>query len=174
MKLSWSHTVLNARDEKTMLTFYTETMGFSVSDRGLIGDGAADIIFLSQQADEHHQLALVTARKDSEPSNSLNHMAFRLESFEDLQVMKARLKEANVGFMPLSHGNTLSFYFADPEGNGLEVFWDTPWHVSQPEGQPWDPDLSKDDALRWVEDTFKDKEVFVKRDEAKFDWVNRP
>ena len=36
----------------------------------------------------------------------------------------------------MSHGNTLSIYFNDPEGNGLEVFWDTPWHVAQPKANP--------------------------------------
>ena len=48
----------------------------------------------------------------------------------------------------------LSLYFNDPDGNGLEVFWDTPWHVAQPQGQPWDITMSKDEALTWVEASF--------------------
>ncbi len=174
MKLSWSHAVLNVRDEKKILDFYTGTLGFVVSDRGPIAPNGPDIIFMSQDKDEHHQLAVVTSREDEAPSNSLNHLAFRIETFNDLKQVKSNLESVNTQFLPLSHGNTLSLYFADPEGNGLEVFWDTPWHVSQPEGTVWDADLNEADALAWVEETFKDREVFVKRDEATVDWVNRP
>jgi catechol 2,3-dioxygenase len=35
-------------------------------------------------------------------------------------------------------------YFTDPEGNGLECFVDTPFHVAQPHGDPLD--LSMSDA----------------------------
>lgn len=34
--------------------------------------------------------------------------------------------------IPISHGNAWSLYFTDPEGNGLEVFVDSPFHVPQP------------------------------------------
>ena len=174
MKLSWSHAVLNVRDEKKILDFYTGAMGFTISDRGPISEDGPSIIFMSQNPDEHHQLAIVTMRKDEEPANSLNHMAFRVDSFDDLIIMKGRLESTNVGFMPLSHGNTLSLYFADPEGNGLEVFWDTPWHVAQPDGILWDANLNKEQSLAWVEETFRDKPKFSKREDATGDWINRP
>ena len=38
---------------------------------------------------------------------------------------------------------TLSIYFNDPERNGIEVFWDTPWHVAQPQGKVWDTELDE-------------------------------
>ena len=34
--------------------------------------------------------------------------------------------------IPVSHGNAWSLYFTDPEGNGLECFVDSPFHVAQP------------------------------------------
>lgn len=46
----------------------------------------------------------------------------------------------------LSHGNAWSLYFADPEGNGVECFVDTPFHVRQPQGKPTDIELD-DEAL---------------------------
>jgi len=174
MKLSWSHAVLNVVDEDKILEFYTTTLGFTVSDRGPLVDTGPDIIFMSQDPNEHHQLAIVASRKDDAPPNSLNHLAFRVEAFDDIKTLKNKLKSASVEFLPLSHGNTLSLYFADPEGNGLEVFWDTPWHVSQPEGVVWDTNLNQEQALAWVEETFSSKPSFTKREEASAAFVSRP
>jgi len=174
MQLKWSHAVLNVKDEKKILDFYTGALGFTVSDGGPIYENGPNIIFMSQDKDEHHQLAIVVSREDEGPSNSLNHMAFRVASFDDIKTLKDKLEAIDTEFLPLSHGNTLSLYFADPEGNGLEVFWDTPWHVSQPEGSVWDSNLNEQQALAWVEQTFRDKEIFVKREDATGDWVNRP
>ena len=67
----------------------------------------------------------------------------------------------------------LSFYFADPEGNGLEVFWDTPWHVSQPSGVVWDSNLDETAALAWVEATFNQDTEFALREDAQGKFVNR-
>ncbi len=165
MQLSWSHAVLYIRDEKKMLDFYTGVLGFEVTDRGPLGDDAPDIIFLSQSADEHHQLAMIKTRKDGAPSNSVNHFAFRIAHFADLQQLNARLCQIDgIKIAPLSHGNTLSIYFNDPEGNGLEVFWDTPWHVAQPQGKPWDIAMDKEAALDWVKREFGAQASFQPRE----------
>ena len=37
-----------------------------------------------------------------------------------------------------SHGNAWSCYFKDPEGNTVEAYLDTPFHVPQPHGEPLD------------------------------------
>jgi catechol 2,3-dioxygenase len=39
---------------------------------------------------------------------------------------------------PRNHGNAWSIYFADPEGNRVELYCSSPWHVSQPFGEPLD------------------------------------
>lgn len=174
MKLSWSHAVLNVKDADAMLAFYTGTMGFTVADRGPLGESAPEIIFMSQDPSEHHQLAMVQMKQDDAPPNSLNHMAFRVDSFTDIKELNGRLTEGEVKVLPLSHGNTLSLYFNDPEGNGLEVFWDTPWHVSQPQGEVWDTSLDESAALAWVEETFKDEPGFALREDADSSYVNRP
>ena len=165
MTLSWSHAVLHVRDLDTMLRFYSEVLGFAVTDRGPIADNAPDIVFLSQDPNEHHQLAMVEIRKDEDPSNSLNHLAFRTPEFANIRALHDRLSAIdgiNVG--PLSHGNTLSIYFNDPEGNGIEIFWDTPWHVAQPQGKPWDVNLDEPEALAWVEENFSHEATFEPRE----------
>ena len=39
---------------------------------------------------------------------------------------------------PRNHGNAWSIYFSDPEGNRVELYCSSPWHVSQPFGEPLD------------------------------------
>ena len=47
-----------------MLDFYTNLLGFKVTDRGKLGpEDGPSIIFLSQQADEHHQIVVITTRR---------------------------------------------------------------------------------------------------------------
>ena len=82
-------------------------------------------------------MQLLPVRKDEKPSNSVNHFAFRVQEFADVQNLNDTLQQIDgIKINPLSHGNTLSIYFNDPEGDGIEVFWDTPWHVPQPQGAP--------------------------------------
>jgi catechol-2,3-dioxygenase len=158
--------VLYVRDLDSMLDFYTDVLGFEVTDRGPLAPGAPDIVFLSQEADEHHQLAMIPSRKDETAPNSVNHFAFRVETFDDVKALNEKLSGIDgININPLSHGNTLSIYFNDPEGNGIEVFWDTPWHVSQPQGKPWDASLSEADALAWVKENFGSEESFEPRED---------
>ena len=174
MKLHWSHAVLNARELDLMLDFYTCVMGFTITDRGPMGaPGAPDIVFMSNSSDEHHQIAMVQMRDES-PATSLNHLAFRVDTFEEVKEMSQRLQARNVDILPLSHGNTLSLYFSDPEKNGIEVFWDTPWHVDQPQGAIWDTRLDEAAALAFVENTFNDEPSFVRREDCPKNFVNRP
>ena len=167
MNLTWSHAVLYVHNLDSMLNFYTNVLGFEVTDRGPMGEGAPDIVFLSQSPDEHHQIAMVPIREDSTtPSNSVNHLAFRAPAFSDVKDLHAQLdgmEGINVG--PLSHGNTLSIYFNDPEQNGVEVFWDTPWHVAQPQGKPWDIAMDETQALAWVQENFGQEASFEPRED---------
>ena len=164
MALSWSHTVLLAKDAERMLDFYTRVLGFEVTDAGDISDGRS-ITFMSQQADEHHQVALIPGRTDDGAPNSLAHMAFRVESMAELRDVIGAVEAEGLSFRPTSHGNTWSIYFQDPEQNGIEIFCDTPFHVQQPQGQIWDTAQGDADLLAWTEATFKDQPGFVPREE---------
>ena len=52
MKLDWSHTVLNIKDREKILNFYTNTLGFKVTDRGPIVENGPEIIFISQRSSD--------------------------------------------------------------------------------------------------------------------------
>ena len=62
MLLTWSHAVMYVRHEAVMLDFYTRVLGFEITDRGPSEQGP-DIIFLSQNPEEHHQLAMLPVRQ---------------------------------------------------------------------------------------------------------------
>ena len=80
MKLDWSHTVLNIKDKKKILEFYVDTLGFKISDSGPVFENGPEIIFISNDPNEHHQLAFVLGREDITSSTALNHISFRVES----------------------------------------------------------------------------------------------
>ena len=46
--------------------------------------------------------------------------------------------------LSVTHGNAISIYFRDPEGNRIETFVDTPWYCEQPLREIID--LNQDDA----------------------------
>ncbi|MCA8929795.1 MAG: VOC family protein [Alphaproteobacteria bacterium] len=169
MALTWSHAVLYVKDTERMLDFYTRVLGFRITDRGLITGRDAEIIFLSQDPGEHHQLALLPMRQDEGPSNSLAHLAFRVGDMAELRDAIATLRAEGVEMRPTSHGNTWSVYFQDPEQNGVEIFRDTPWHVAQPQGKTWDLDADDETLAAWTkaefgtETTFEPKEAFHSR-----------
>jgi catechol 2,3-dioxygenase len=160
MALAWSHAVLHVRHDTRMIDFYTHVLGFQVTDRGQIGAGDREIIFLSQVAKEHHQLAMIPGRTDDGPSNSLAHLAFRVDDLAELREVIARLHGEDLTLRPTSHGNTWSVYFQDPEQNGVEIFCDTPWQIKQPAGEIWDMTLDDDALLAWTRETFQGAERF--------------
>lgn len=163
MQLRWSHAVVYVRDMENMLDFYTNVLGFRVTDRGPLGaEEGPEIVFMSQVETDHHQMAFLNVRKDEESSNSVNHFAFRVTELDDVKRMNVLLKEDGraTNLNPLTHGNAWSIYFSDPEGNGIEVFCDTPWHVPQPQGQPWDIEAPNEQVLAETRKAFEKEPGF--------------
>ena len=161
MRVQWSHSVIRVRDLEQMVSFYEDIFGFQVSDRGLLGPQGPEIVFMSGSSTDHHQIAFSPTRSEEEAS-SLDHMAFRVGSLAEVRSTFERVSddERASGVMPLTHGNAISVYFHDPEKNGVEVFCDTPWHVKQPQLKKWDPTLSDEEVLSYVEEKFRDTEEF--------------
>lgn len=161
LQLEVAHAVLYVHDVENMIEFYTNTLGFEVTDRGPLGP--AEIVFLSQIANDHHQIAFITGREKPESSNSVHHMAFRSAgTLDELRALKQAI-EADIRvtqIMPLTHGNAWSVYFRDPEFNGVEVFIDTPWHVRQPQAEPFDLDTSNDEIVEATRARFSKEPEF--------------
>ncbi len=164
MKLRWSHAVLYVRDLEGMLAFYREMLGFEVTDRGPLDPAhpALEIAFLSQIGSDHHQLAFAPVRGDG-PSTTLDHIAFRVDSLAEVRELEARLSTDGraSGLGPVNHGNAWSVYFKDPEGNTIEVFCDSAFHVRQPQFRLRDPALEEADLGRATEREFGSEPDFV-------------
>jgi catechol-2,3-dioxygenase len=146
-------------DLARMQDFYTRVLGFTVTDSGDLDTprGRLQFVFLSRDPKDHHQIVLATGRPSELPFNPINQISFRMADFPGLREMYRRLvKEAVKDMHPVSHGNALSVYFKDPEGNRVELFIDTPWHVEQPLRIPMDMSLADDALWKWAEKSVRE------------------
>ena len=130
-----SHFEIRARDQAVMEKFYTEVLGFIVSDRGILDRGplkGRELIFLSHSPEEHHQIVL-TPGDAAGPGSGVGHVAFRVDSLDEVRRVFEKVRQLpHAKPEPVSHGNTWSVYFRDPEDNRIEIFTQTPWHTTQP------------------------------------------
>lgn len=153
-RLSFSHVGIFVTDIARMEDFYTRVLGFTVTDRGDLetARGRLQFVFLSRDPREHHQVVMASGRPADLPFNPINQISFRMADFAGVREMYRRLQhEAVSEISPVSHGNALSVYFRDPEGNRLELFVDTPWYVKQPLRVPMDMQLSDRELWAWAE-----------------------
>jgi catechol-2,3-dioxygenase len=140
-RLAFSHFGMFVADIARMEDFYTRVLGFTVTDRGDLETprGRLFLVFLSRDPKDHH-------------FNPINQISFRMDDFASLREMHRRLLAEKVKEMyPVSHGNAMSVYFHDPEGNRIELFIDTPWYCHQPVRMPMDMSLPDDELWRAVE-----------------------
>lgn len=148
-EFSFSHVGIYVIDPVRMEQFYTRVLGFVVSDRGPLGP--VQLTFLTRDPAEHHQLVLASGRPAG-GFNPINQLSFRMSDFSGLREMHRRLEHEGVSELaPVTHGNALSIYFKDPEGNRIELFIDTPWYVEQPLRVSMDMRMSDDELWRWAE-----------------------
>ena len=149
--LMFSHMGLSVKDIARMEDFYSRVLGFTVTDRGAAG--GMQLVFLSRDPGDHHQIVLATGRPETLPANvanpqfgpSINQISFKMGSLADLREMHGRLQaEGGSNLFPANHGIAWSIYAHDPEGNNLEFFVDSEWYITQPFLIPLD--FSKSDA----------------------------
>lgn len=144
-----SHFGIFCRDIDKLRDFYCDTFGMVETDRGKAFTLPFSIIFLSGNPTQHHQLALASGRAPDAPSTVMQ-ISFKVQEIDHLREAREKaLKHGAANLRGLNHGNALSIYFDDPEGNLVEVYLDTPWYVTQPHGDPLDIDQS--DEIIWAE-----------------------
>ncbi len=154
-QLRFSHVGFFVRDLERMADFYSRVLGFAITDRGTLETprGTVGLVFLSRDPGEHHQIVLASGRPENLPFNPINQISFRMADFAGLREMHRRIQgEAVREIAPVSHGNALSVYFLDPEGNRIELFIDTPWYVAQPLRIPMDMSLPDEALWQWAEE----------------------
>ncbi len=130
------HLVMRVREMDRSLDFYTRVMGLAIMERSPSGT-----VFMSANTEKSHELAIRAIGMDaSGPDSSLvgqAHMAWQMESFEDLQELYSRLKENDVRILRIGdHGISMGVYLLDPDDNEIEVYYELPksqwqWHADK-------------------------------------------
>jgi catechol 2,3-dioxygenase len=139
-------------DVERMARFYSDVIGLMVTDRGPVGPDKRELVFMSADPSEHHQFALMEGRPDDVGFNVIQQMSFVVGSLDELRVLYGRLVDDGCKIeRSVSHGNALSVYFFDPEGNRAEVYCHTRWHVPQPHAMPIDLSLPPAEIERLAE-----------------------
>jgi catechol 2,3-dioxygenase len=161
-----SHCGIYARDVKAQAAFYQRVLGLVVADSGISAAGL-EFAFMTAAPDHHHQVVFISGRPER-GITTVNQLSFKVGSLDALKAMFKRVRNAGVEeIRQICHGNALSFYFADPEGNGIEIYTDTPWYVPQPHGVPVDLTKSNDRILAAVEKHCRETPGFMPLDDWK-------
>ncbi len=124
--VSIGHVHLKVSDLDRAVAFYRDVLGFEVTDR--FGRNA---VFLSAGG-YHHHIGLNTweSQGGSPPpagTTGLYHAAILYPTRADLADALRRLLAHGVRLDGASdHGVSEALYLRDPDGNGLELYWDRP------------------------------------------------
>jgi catechol 2,3-dioxygenase-like lactoylglutathione lyase family enzyme len=100
------HIVINVRDVAKSAEFYTQILGFQISDVYPDEMVPGGMVFMRCNPD-HHGIALVGSMEDAAPNVELNHIAFEVPSLDD--VVRA--------------GCQIAVEFRDPDNHRLEIYW---------------------------------------------------
>jgi catechol-2,3-dioxygenase len=136
------HVGLHVTNPAESAEFYRDVLGMTV-----VGGSAPDhplgaSVFLSSHRDEEsHAVALL-----ADPVYA--HVAFKVSSLAEFRFFHTRVVEKNIPIkFAFNHGVSFAFYFDDPDGNVIEIYWPTgDMSQKQPYVEPLD--LSQpDEAL---------------------------
>lgn len=169
-----NHLGLYTAQMQTMERFYVDVMGMIVTDRGRVARlGNVEIVFMSANPGAHHQVVLVGKPDRSGPS-CVHQISFKVASLGELRTMHEQMRAAAVAaIQPIDHGNAWSIYSMDPDGNGLEVYLDSPWQVAQPHSRALDFELSDEAILTCTEAAVRADPTFQFREDWSRDMSER-
>jgi catechol 2,3-dioxygenase len=120
------HVHLKVADLERSLGFYQGLLGFELTQR--MGDQAA---FLSGGG-YHHHIAINTweSAGGSPPQPGTTGLYHHAILYPDRPALARAVKRLGVAGWPLTgasdHGVSEAIYLDDPDGNGVELYWDRP------------------------------------------------
>jgi catechol 2,3-dioxygenase len=156
-----SHFGIFVTDVEKMVSFYKTVFGLTETDRGVGKTFKAPLVFLSASPDQHHQLVIAGGRPVEATFSTVMQLSFAVPNIQSLRdIKKVAAEHGATRILPLNHGNALSVYFADPEGNTVETYIDMPFYISQPHGDPLDLDKDDETLLRETEEICRNDPSF--------------
>ena len=122
-----NHAVLFVTDKDRAVRFYTQVFGMEV----IAEEPRANAAFLRlPRSGNHHDLGLFGLGPSAGPraprSVGLYHLAWQVDTIDELVAARESLLTAGALTGESSHGATKSLYGADPDGNEFEVMWMLP------------------------------------------------
>ncbi len=120
------HIHLKVSELERATTFYSGILGFEIQQRY-----GSQAVFLSAGGYHHHIGLNTWESKGAGPAPSfaagLYHTAILYPTRKDLAIALKRLIEANYPITGTAdHGVSHAIYLDDPDGNGVELYWDLP------------------------------------------------
>jgi len=153
--VSLDHVNIYVRNAARSHAWYTDILGLHTQDIFYHpGTERMRAAFLACDRDHAHDIALFEVGDEAAVPQKgqvgLNHVAWRMANLDDLAEMYQKLKTKGVAIHVADHSVSIGVYFADPDGNGLEVYYELPrsqWDRERPfseQGEkgrfpgPWD------------------------------------
>ncbi len=122
-----NHAVLWVRDATRSAAFYTEHLGFTVKVSAM---GGRAVFLQAAGSANDHDLGLFSkgpgAPAPSDGSTGLYHLAWQVDTIEELARLRSSLVKAGSLVGQSDHGVSKSLYAKDPDGIEFEVMWAVP------------------------------------------------
>jgi catechol 2,3-dioxygenase len=136
------HVVLMVEDLQRSLRFYTQVLGFKVSDVYPASMVPGGMVFMRFNED-HHGVALVGGRKDEKKQRDMHHMAFEVATLDEVLLAREHLERHGVAVDFNGRrraGCQVAVEFRDPDGHRLEIYWgldQVPWTGNSRPPEEW-------------------------------------
>ena len=142
--VSLDHVNIYVRNAARSHEWYTDILGLHTQDIFYHpGTERMRAAFLACDRDHAHDIALFEVGDEAalpqKGQVGLNHVAWRMANLDDLAEMYQKLKTKGVPIHVADNTVSIGVYFADPDGNGLEVYYELPrsqWNRERPFSEP--------------------------------------
>lgn len=136
------HANLRVADLGRALSFYRDVLGFRV--RATPRGGEMVVLGASESSLDLALMALPGGSPPPANSIGLDHLALRYPSRRELARAYRRLCECGIRLQEATdYGTNLSLYCSDPDGNGVELYWQAPLGEGQLPSQHEPLDLER-------------------------------
>ena len=146
----FAHFVLRSSKIQPMIDWYSMVLNMHVVQR-------TDYICFLTYDDEHHRLGIVNLAGLKAPDAGTSGLAHVAYTFADIGALLSTWRRVKaLGVAParcIHHGPTVSIYYRDPDGNGVELqvdryatkeataaYFQTPEFIKNPIGVAFDPE----------------------------------